>query len=144
MLNKDTKKLFDYLKDILYMSECEKLDSGDLSAEYKELCEGMNVLHDYVAEEREFAKRVTNGDLDYINPTQENQLCWGLKSLQTEIKTFQYQLKAACNGELVGLSKDNEGHFRFCSKVKSMSDEIKQKDLKISELETEIEKLKNK
>lgn len=142
MFNNDTRKLFEYLKNILYMADCEKVNPQSLSPEYKELCEGMNILQEYVEEEREYSLKLAEGDMDFVNKSSENQLCWGLKSLQTEMKSFRFRIQAATEGTFLVGAKDDE----LCKKIKSMADEIKSKDRQIEmfkDLIAEYEKREN-
>ena len=100
MANNDAQILFQFLKDILYKTDSQpNLDISALSGDFRDLGEGLNFLSHCVAEAREYATGISNGDFIVSHPNKDNPLCWPLKNLCSNRAHLTWQVRQITQGD---------------------------------------------
>ncbi|MEA5003694.1 MAG: bifunctional diguanylate cyclase/phosphodiesterase [Christensenella sp.] len=133
MPNNDEKVLFQFLKDILYNTENEQiLDISKLSAEFRDLGEGLNFLSHCVTEAREYATGIANGDFIVSHPAKDNPLCWPLKSLCSNLAYMTWQIRQITQGDY---NQHIEFMGEFSEAFNLLTEQLKQREYNLA-LET--------
>ncbi len=99
MSDKNSEILFQYLRDILFSSDCKELDLELLSDDFKDLGQGMNLLGKWMSEARTFAKSIAAGDLIVADPSPDNPICDSLKQLRSNLSHLTWQSKQVAKGD---------------------------------------------
>lgn len=130
----DAQILFQFLKDILYSTNTlQTLDTSVLSNEFRDLGEGLNFLSHCVAEAREYATGIANGDFIVSHPTKDNPLCWPLKSLCSNLAHLTWQIRQITQGDY-NQHVDFMGEFSDAFNL--MTEQLKQREYNL-DLETQ-------
>lgn len=134
MPNKDAEILFQFLKDVLYnTSSQQRLDISLLSEEFRDLGEGLNFLSHCIAEAREYATGIANGDFIVSHPAKDNPLCWSLKSLCSNLAYLTWQVRQITRGDY---NQKVEFMGEFSDAFNLMTEQLKQREYNL-ELETQ-------
>ncbi|WP_066683514.1 bifunctional diguanylate cyclase/phosphodiesterase [Christensenella intestinihominis] len=133
MANNDAQILFQFLKDILYKTDSQpNLDISALSGDFRDLGEGLNFLSHCVAEAREYATGISNGDFIVSHPNKDNPLCWPLKNLCSNLAHLTWQVRQITQGDY---NQHVEFMGEFSDAFNLMTEQLKQRECNV-ELET--------
>ncbi len=99
MSDKNSEILFQYLREILFLSDCKELDLELLSDEFKDLGQGMNLLRKWLAEAHTFANSIAAGDLIAASTSPDNPICDSLKQLRANLSHLTWQSKQVAKGD---------------------------------------------
>ena len=94
------ERLFQYLKKIIYEPEKAVLDRRDLPEEVQPLAEGLDVLLQFVLEERRFGKELSEGHICEVQvPSRENVLASPLKAVYGMLKHLVWLMGEVAGGD---------------------------------------------
>ncbi|MDR2340249.1 MAG: response regulator [Deltaproteobacteria bacterium] len=91
--------LFEYLRDVIYNPSKAKLDPDRLSGKFRDLGLGLMFIAECIAETREFANALAQGDLKAKMPGAGNEIAAPLKSLYSAFKHLTWQTNEIAAGD---------------------------------------------
>jgi len=109
-VKKDTQRLFDYLKHILYTPEKATLDVASLSEPFRMLGEGLVFLARCAREQKKAAIALSRGELQFPLPSADNPLGAPLKALHSTLSHLTWQTQQVAKGNY-SQSLDFMGEF---------------------------------
>jgi diguanylate cyclase (GGDEF)-like protein len=102
--------LFEYLRDIIYTPHKPAIDVEKLPLEFQKIGQGLQFLHECVAELRTFANALAKGKLNTKHPNVENGLAAPLMSIHGALTHITWLAQQVANGDY-GQSLDFMGEF---------------------------------
>ena len=130
MSDKNSEILFQYLRDILFLSDYKELDLELLSDDFKDLGQGMNLLGKWMGEARTFAKTIAAGDLIADTPSPDNPICDSLKQLRSNLSHLTWQSKQVAKGDY---SQKVAFLGEFSDAFNQMTEQLKYRELCLKE-----------
>lgn len=98
MQNQDAARILAFLREGLWDPKREKLNVAALPEELRPVGEELNGLARQIAEYREFAQAIAQGNLNAEAP-RENRLCWPLKELRSNLSHLTWQTQQVAKGD---------------------------------------------
>lgn len=98
-MNETAELLFEYLKNLLYYPEKAELHVEELPEEFQKLGEGLQLLNQYVQEQRKFGRALAKGDISAEPPRIENILAMPMKELQGSLRHLAWQTQQVAKGD---------------------------------------------
>lgn len=99
MERKDSDRLFEYLKSILYDTQIEPLDLSKLDESSQKLGRGLQFLQKAVEEMQEYSGNLSQGRLSCAFPGRDNFLCNNLKNLHANLNHLTWQAQQVAGGD---------------------------------------------
>jgi len=134
--------LFEYLRNVIYNPENAKLNTEDLSAEFRDLGEGLQYFADCVIVTKAFAQALSRGELIDALPPSGNEIAAPLKSLHASLKHLTWQAQQIAQGDY-NQRVDFMGEFSdaFNLMVEQLAERQKKLESKINEIQSKTNSL---
>lgn len=98
MPNQDAAILLEFLQQTLWNEKKERLKIEALSEELRPVGEELNRLAGWIDGYMQFAQAISQGNLD-VTAERENQLCWPLKELRSNLSHLTWQTQQVAKGD---------------------------------------------
>jgi len=98
-MNSVAKKIFSYLRDVIYNPSKAVLDVEKLPEDFREFGKGLQYFSECVIEGNELAQALSRGDLAGRLPSRNNELAAPLKSLHSSLKHLTWQTQQIAKGD---------------------------------------------
>jgi EAL domain-containing protein (putative c-di-GMP-specific phosphodiesterase class I)/GGDEF domain-containing protein len=94
------EQLFEYLRQIIYTPETASLDVASLPPEQQKLGQGLQVLQQYVLENRRLGEDLSNGTIKGARlPSRENPLAGSLKAVHSTLQHLIWMMDEVADGD---------------------------------------------
>lgn len=91
--------LFNYVSDVLYHPTRAKLNIESLPEDFRDLGQGLQTFSKYIMETRQFAKELSQGNLNCEVPSRNNEIAAPLKALHAALRHLTWQSQQVAKGD---------------------------------------------
>ena len=122
-MDKTAEILFNYVRDIIYEPKKAALDVSSIDPGFMDLARGLQLLNQFLIEERELAYKLADGILEIDKlPDNDNVMAYPLKTLHSSLKHVAWKAKQIEKGDF---SQRLDFAGEFADIFNNMADQLK-------------------